>query len=64
MNASLSSTQSSSATSPTLDVYLNDLERVIKWLSQSEDVLLEHGQVGNDVNTVKAQFQTHEVIFI
>ena len=44
-----------------LELYLQDLSKVIQWLMDSDNVLIEHGVIGDDVNTVKQQFQVHEV---
>jgi hypothetical protein len=57
----MSMTTSTSTINEGLDTYLQDLEKVIQWLLKSEEVLLQHGEIGNDVNTVKQQFQVHEV---
>jgi hypothetical protein len=46
-----------------LDVYLQDLSKVIQWLIESDNSLIKHGVIGNDVNTVKQQFQVHEVSY-
>ena len=62
MNTSQSSQSTSS--SPNLDNYLNDLEKVVQWLLSSEELLSQQGSVGDDVNSVKQQFQTHEVISV
>jgi hypothetical protein len=44
-----------------LELYLQDLSKVIQWLIESANELIKHGLIGNDVNTVKQQFQVHEV---
>lgn len=57
---SVSSSSSTTTSSPVLENYLVDLKRVIEWLISSENVLTKQTGLGNDVNTVKQQFQTHE----
>ena len=47
-----------------LELYLQDLSKVIQWLIESDNELIKHGLIGNDVNTVKQQFQVHEVKLI
>ena len=61
MNTSQSS--KSTTSSSNLDSYLNDLEKVVQWLLASEELLTKQGPIANDVNSVKQQFQTHEVKF-
>ncbi len=61
---SVSSSSSSTTTSPILENYLGELKKVIEWLYGSENLLSNQPEIGNDVNNVKAQFQTHEVKFI
>lgn len=58
---SVSSASSSTTTSPVLENYLLDLKKVIEWLVTSEQQLSEQSDIGEDVNNVKGQFQTHEV---
>ena len=58
---SVSSSSSTSASSPVLENYLLDLKKVIEWLVNSEQLLTNQSEIGEDVNKVKAQFQTHEV---
>lgn len=57
---SVSSSSTASTSSPILEHYLLDLKRVIEWLVSSETVLANQSAIGDDVNTVKQQFQTHE----
>jgi hypothetical protein len=57
---SVSSASSTSNTSPILESYLLDLKKVIEWLVTSESMLSNQPDIGDDVNTVKLQFQTHE----
>ena len=57
---SVSSASSTATTSPILESYLLDLKKVIEWLVSSESLLSNQPDIGNDVNTVKLQFQTHE----
>ena len=45
-----------------LELYLQDLSKVIQWLIESDNILINHGSIGYDVNTVKHQFQVHEVL--
>jgi hypothetical protein len=56
-----SSSSTATTSSPVLEAYLNDLKKVIEWLAASESVLINQSDIGNDVNLVKQQFQTHEV---
>ena len=58
---SVSSSSSTTTTSPILESYLLDLKKVIEWLVASENVLNNQEEIGNVVNNVKQQFQTHEV---
>lgn len=58
---SVSSSSSTSASSPVLENYLLDLKKVIDWLVNSEQLLTTQSEIGEDVNKVKSQFQTHEV---
>lgn len=57
---SVSSASSTTTTSPILESYLLDLKKVIEWLVSSESLLSNQPDIGDDVNTVKTQFQTHE----
>lgn len=61
-NQNIASTPSSSSPSSLLESYLTDLKKVIEWLVGSENLLNDQSHIGNDVNTVKLQFQTHEVL--
>ncbi|CAF0734079.1 unnamed protein product [Brachionus calyciflorus] len=56
----MSSSSSTEASSEILETYLSDLKKVIEWLINSESLLNTQTEIGNDVNTVKEQFQTHE----
>ena len=58
---SVSSSSSTTTSSPVLENYLLDLKKVIEWLVSSENLLSNQADIGEDVNTVKQQFQTHEV---
>ena len=58
----MSSSSSTEPSSDILETYLSDLKKVIEWLINSESLLNNQTEIGNDVNTVKQQFQTHEVI--
>ncbi len=58
---SVSSSSSSTTTSPMFENYLVELKKVIEWLHSSENSLSNQPEIGHDVNSVKAQFQTHEV---
>ena len=58
---SISTSSSTTTTSPILENYLLDLKKVIEWLVASETQLSNQSEIGNDVNSVKQQFQTHEV---
>jgi hypothetical protein len=58
---SVSSTSSATNSSPALENYLLDLKKVIEWLANSDNVLNNQPSIGDDVNSVKQQFQTHEV---
>lgn len=64
MSVSSSSSSAATTSSPILEAYLSDLKKVIEWLAASESVLLNQSEIGNDVNLVKQQFQTHEVFII
>ena len=57
---SLSSSSSTTTSSPILENYLLDLKKVIEWLVASESQLSNQSNIGDDVNSVKQQFQTHE----
>lgn len=66
-NKKMASSDSSSAnavtaptSSPVLDNYLQDLKKVVDWLSASSSSLTNQPEIGHDVNQVKQQFQTHE----
>ena len=58
---SISTSSSTTTSSPILENYLLDLKKVIEWLVASETQLSNQSEIGNDVNSVKQQFQTHEV---
>lgn len=58
---SVSSSSSTTTSSPVLENYLLDLKKVIEWLVNSEQQLSTQADIGEDVNKVKVQFQTHEV---
>jgi hypothetical protein len=57
---SISSSSSATTSSPVLENYLLDLKRVIEWLANSDTHLNNQSELGQDVNIVKQQFQTHE----
>ena len=61
---SVSSSSSTTTSSPILENYLLDLKKVIEWLVTSESQLSNQSEIGNDVNAVKQQFQTHEVGYV
>lgn len=61
---SVSSSSSTTTTSPVLENYLLDLKKVIEWLVASEQQLSDQSEIGEDVNNVEGQFQTHEVGFL
>ncbi|RMZ96080.1 dystrophin-like isoform X1 [Brachionus plicatilis] len=56
----MSSSSSAEMSSEILETYLVELKKVIEWLINSESLLNNQSHIGNDVNTVKQQFQTHE----
>lgn len=57
----MSSSSSAEVSSEILETYLNELKKVIEWLIGSESLLNNQSEIGSDVNTVKQQFQIHEV---
>lgn len=57
----MSTSSSTEVSSEILETYLVELKKVIEWLINSETLLNSQSQIANDVNTVKQQFQVHEV---
>lgn len=65
MSLSSSSSQHStmsSGTSVDLQSYQDDLEMVLTWLLEAEDIVEKQEAIGDNLKAVKTQFNQHEVI--
>ena len=60
-SSSNTSTMSSSTNSVDLSTYQNDLENVLTWLLEAEELMEKQEHLGGSVTKVKDQFNQHEV---
>ena len=60
-SSSNTSTMSSSSNSVDLSTYQDDLENVLTWLLEAEELMEKQDNLGNTVSKVKDQFNQHEV---
>lgn len=44
-----------------LSTYQDDLENVLAWLLEAEEIVEKQEPIGNDIKKVKGQFNQHEV---
>ena len=63
MSISSSSSQHSMTSTPSVDLstYQDDLENVLAWLLEAEEIVEKQEPIGNDIKKVKGQFNQHEV---
>ncbi|XP_061169275.1 dystrophin-like isoform X1 [Saccostrea echinata] len=62
MSISSSSSQHSMTSTPSVDLstYQDDLENVLAWLLEAEEIVEKQEPIGNDIKKVKSQFNQHE----
>uniref|UniRef100_A0A8W8JFQ6 Dystrophin n=1 Tax=Magallana gigas TaxID=29159 RepID=A0A8W8JFQ6_MAGGI len=62
MSISSSSSQHSMTSTPSVDLstYQDDLENVLAWLLEAEEIIEKQEPIGNDIKKVKGQFNQHE----
>ena len=60
-SSSNNSTMSSSTNSVDLSTYQDDLENVLTWLLEAEELMEKQESLGDNVTKVKDQFNQHEV---
>jgi len=60
-SSSNTSTMSSSTNSVDLSTYQDDLENVLTWLLEAEELMEKQEHLGANVTKVKDQFNQHEV---
>lgn len=65
MSISSSSSQHSMTSTPSVDLstYQDDLENVLAWLLEAEEIVEKQEPIGSDIKKVKDQFNQHEVSY-
>ncbi|XP_078330229.1 dystrophin-like isoform X4 [Crassostrea virginica] len=66
MSISSSSSQHSMTSTPSVDLstYQDDLENVLAWLLEAEEIVEKQEPIGNDIKKVKGQFNQHEELML